>query len=711
MRRRIWANHLPGLLFLGAFGIAAEKILFHLNLLDVDLAGHYASAVSSLQGKHHEFNDQFFSGYTHGLFYPPLEDWLLSGWIRVLSLFSQDGLSAYSSYLLIVFAAYLFSQWRFVMSWGPGWRRNFVAAFLVFMDLVPKLGDMTIQGLSLQDFWRTGLTSQVLSGIFFFQFLSSVLFGGRLFWTILFFSLTFVSHIVLGLSAALLLVFLMLFDASRRREFFTVSLVSALLTAFFWLPLLAHRRFLESTNVFSSTHPGWSFAVLSVFLLLFQKKDRVDRALIAFALFVFLCSGFLPHLIEWSPLGIQQWVPGFHYYRLLVVGVLLLGVVVARLDWRMARFAIPGFLVCLSLNFQDTTYGEVKPASPLALDLKDAGDLTLSGGGRYWVIGRNRTIDFGLDMLLASELPDFRSNKGLYWESNRSNTLLSSYLTTLLKPPSILQYFFFSGFSCPTLGCFLDSYFHTFNIQGVIGTPGETRYGLDQAKLDCYRELFQSGTPQYRFSKSGVVRVYGEEYGVNKLIPRESATRIRMSLVEPIDFQRLGRLPKRYRGFQTWEQLALTESFQTCNDQSKISWPLKVWIRNEDWAEVSSLHQDKVPERKTEGEQVRVSKVGGRGYRIELPESPDPSFYVIKLAAQPGMRFTDERGEVVRHWSTYPHTLIFAKGRVDLGFYPTTPMRVGHWVSVVALFGFLLIQLIFRRFFVQRNECIQKTGG
>jgi hypothetical protein len=155
----------------------------------------------------------------------------------------------------------------------------------------------------------------------------------------------------------------------------------------------------------------------------------------------------------------------------------------------------------------------------------------------------------------------------------------------------------------------------------------------------------------------------------------------------------------------------LTESFQTCNDQPKISWPLKVWVRNEDWAEVSSLHKDQVPERKTEGEQVRVSKVGGGGYRIELPESPDPSFYVIKLSAQPGMRFTDERGEVVRHWSTYPHTLIFAKGRVDLGFYPTTPMRVGHWVSVVALFGFLLIQLIFRRFFVQRNECIQKTGG
>ncbi|MBU6155023.1 MAG: hypothetical protein KGP28_12030 [Bdellovibrionales bacterium] len=506
MASRLWINGFPGIVFLGAFLFAAEKLLFHLDLLNIDVAGHFASAMSSHQGQFHRFNDQFFAGYIHGLFYPPLEDWILSSWFKLTSLVSIDPYQSFSFYLCAIFGAYLFSQWRFVMAFRPGLRRNFLASILVFLDLVAKSGEISLQGLSLYDFWSTGLTSQVLSGVFFFWFLGSILQERPLVGSIAAFSLTFLSHIVMGLSAALILVFIFVFQRNRRCEILMIALWSAGISAFFWVPFLAHRDFLENTNVFSGERPCWSFAAFSLGLLILQKRSALDRALLGFSLLIFLCQGLLPLLIKWSPLGVQQWAPAFHYYRLGVVGVLVLGVVVTRIEFRIARIAMPAFLLCLGLNFNNFSYGEVQSRSSPVLDLRESGDLSFDRFGRYWVVGQRRTIDFGLDTLLASELSDFRSNKGLYWESSKSNTLLSSYLTTLLKAPSILQYFFFANYPCHVLGCVLDSYFRTFNIRGVIGDPMHTSYGLPSSQVECYREVFRKGTPLHQIEKTGLIR-------------------------------------------------------------------------------------------------------------------------------------------------------------------------------------------------------------
>ena len=53
-------------------------IFFKLNPLQIDQPGHLVSAVLFMKGHFHNYVDNFFGGWVHGLFYPPLEDMLLS---------------------------------------------------------------------------------------------------------------------------------------------------------------------------------------------------------------------------------------------------------------------------------------------------------------------------------------------------------------------------------------------------------------------------------------------------------------------------------------------------------------------------------------------------------------------------------------------------------------------------------------------------------
>ncbi|NDD91905.1 hypothetical protein EBZ37_07460, partial [bacterium] len=67
------------LLYVLAGGYSLFLIWNHLNYVQVDLAGHMASGAWFKRGYFHQYQDANFLGYVHGLFYPPLEDLILTG--------------------------------------------------------------------------------------------------------------------------------------------------------------------------------------------------------------------------------------------------------------------------------------------------------------------------------------------------------------------------------------------------------------------------------------------------------------------------------------------------------------------------------------------------------------------------------------------------------------------------------------------------------
>jgi hypothetical protein len=68
---------------------------------------------------------------------------------------------------------------------------------------------------------------------------------------------------------------------------------------------------------------------------------------------------------------------------------------------------------------------------------------------KMFVIDNKRAVDFNLASLIPALGYDINFAKGLFWESQRSNQMLSSYLATLLSPDNIVtHYFYYFGMPC-----------------------------------------------------------------------------------------------------------------------------------------------------------------------------------------------------------------------------------------------------------------------
>ncbi|MBU6375752.1 MAG: hypothetical protein KGQ59_07140, partial [Bdellovibrionales bacterium] len=156
----------------GLFGFSAifalNLIWNHLNVIQIDLGGHLASGSWFQRGYYHQFQDANFLGYVHGLFYPPLEDFLLAGLSWLCGNSPETG---YSVYLSLLFVGYLGSIYFLGAVFQKSVARNAVRLLLLALVWLRKEDSLLFQGLSLQDLLVTGLSTQFLGAIFLFLLL------------------------------------------------------------------------------------------------------------------------------------------------------------------------------------------------------------------------------------------------------------------------------------------------------------------------------------------------------------------------------------------------------------------------------------------------------------------------------------------------------------------------------------------------------------
>jgi hypothetical protein len=284
----------------------------HLNFIQIDHGGHIASAATFERGGYHQFDDQAFLGYVHGLFYPPLEDVLLA---TVNWLTGGRYILAYKLYLTLLTIGYLAAIARVATFFQNRVSRSFLVVSILFLLHIEKPELLDFQGLSFVDLWLTGLSSEVLGGVFFMLLVREWLDRNRPRWLCALLTLTLVSHLVVGFVALLLLGLSWL--QVRTRPLVGTVVVALGLSAFFWIPFVVNRSFLTSSNILVMN--PIVFAILAIVGFGLGWRQPRPRTLFVVAFVILLPMIVGSWLTSW---GIPY--PKFHYYRFGIIALFLI---------------------------------------------------------------------------------------------------------------------------------------------------------------------------------------------------------------------------------------------------------------------------------------------------------------------------------------------------------------------------------------------------
>lgn len=689
---------LAGLVLTGGFGL--WLIFLHLNPLQIDAAGHIASAWTLREGYFHQHYDGFFLGTVANLSYPPLEDALLAMFGLVVG---GDLFAAYPIYLGFLLVAYLLALIRLGHVFRSEAARVFFLLVVLFLLHVDKPGLTYFQGLSLIDLLVTGLAAEILGFVFFLLLLVDLIHGRSWLRVGLWLFLALSSHLVVG---PVSLVLVGVYALVRRRADWLGSVGLALLAAaYFLLPFLEARgQFFASTII--KPHP-YFMPTLAVFAILLLVRDRRFLPVALVSLLIALPTELYQLFDRW--LG-EPLLPAYHYYRLAILSLFLLTVATAALLDRLGepateragedptarRVAVLVAALLLAFLFRDFR--------PHFFDLRDprfttpplSSDLTLPAEEdrkRVFVIHPERPCDFYLDAFFIARGSEARFTKGLYWESSRNHTLLSSYLATLQSTSAlVLDYWYYASPSCPELQCFFDHFVRDFHVGWVLAPRLAAPSYLDEDRIACTNQLLARGTRSFEVSRTSGGLVGGRAYDLYQLSPREESPLSHRSLevISRVDLRSVEEKDPQF--FAT----VMESVFEACH-RGRVS--PEVFLFDSDHRRLEQELASRSPEDfdpAPVGARGSLEKIGRGEYAIRI-EAERPVLFRVKLSYFPGF-------ELVREGGGDPLPLYDAAGgMVGIGHgdmvlrYRRTPlMRAGHAVSLATFACIPLLGLVAR---------------
>lgn len=663
----------------------------NLDLTKMDLAGHISSAVQFSRGGLHGFNDRMFLGATHNLFYPPLED-LLINFFKLVSF--QDFIISFKLYLTVVLVLYMFIAKILGDSFKSATSIAFFhTTFIVLFNY--KKTSLFLQGLGGHDLVSTGLTNQFLGGIFFFLICREIIKPSRNQKNILVFTsfLAILSHIVVGL-VCLMLVLIYFFFYQNFKTLISSALIIIGISAFYVLPMFYYREFMTTNNIFDLNKP-WVALCSACFVfsvsLIYKKRCALSMGALILLIPLTIVPSFEPLISVF---------PDFHYYRLTIFAFILVTLAIAlwmdqlkdknkSLMMKILSIIWLVYLIVLyptkKIFFSSSYQNQIKISPENIFQ-------SLPKMGRTFLIDKYRPIGTGIDSLLTIYHPDFKSSKGLFWESSYTNNISSSYLATLLGLPSVLNYYRYSDFSCLYRKCFLDKYLATFNITKIISNNSQTKY-LDSYAKFCNEETFIEGTKNFQFLKAGKLEINQDQYEIYEVRPRNIASSLKLAPVEIIDYKKID---ARKIERDEISRLILTESRASCELQNPLR-DQTIYLKVDDvdpFQEYLSKQNKNNNSDTDTSNPIQFNEINENVYEFNLPHHP--SWFILKLAPQPGLRLEDESGKLLKIFRSYPYTLSYGAGRIVAKFERTPVMILGYIISVLTLI-YLLISVFMKK--------------
>lgn len=696
LKSKIGSFNLLSLSLLLAFYLSHILLVWSdYHFFQIDQWGHIASSVLFLEGNFHEYVDRFFLGYVQNLFYPPLQDALLS----VLHVFTgQQLVNSYKTYLSLVLALYLFSFWRLSLEVKNLFLRSSLLICLIAFLFVRKAALTEFQGLGLTEFLITGLNNQILGMSFFLLMVAHLKRHCEPLYVASLCSLCILSHLIVGLSAGLLL-FIYFLTARKDKAYIFISGLMALgLTCFFWLPFFWYREFLIPSSFYQLA--TWSFLIVSSFVLWLRPRALV-RSLV-FVAIIFTLPEIFNYIAVYFDTTLH--LPNFHYSRLSVFALILniialfyaLDRFVYKADFslrknRLRLFAfsiVPILLLLVHLNFENTfPFFKNKDVNQFSYHelQKTAERLQLEKDNRIWAWHIGRPIDNLIGSVMASKNPDLNFIKGLFWESSPNNGFITNYLVSLDGLPSVLDYSYYSARACPLYECLFESGLSEMGITHLI-FPDDFRKMWstrsfhpalkNRDKYQCLSSIIEKReTSDYRFQYIDQFRFLGEGHKIFEVVARSDKSKIKT--LKTIQLKNLV-AEKEYKSREWMIHLA-----ESCQDQSLVS---SIVMTDEEtiWKIENLALEEAAPVGDTKFEKISSGK-----YVINLPEQTSQMFHV-KLAYHPGFRLRNTDGSEAPLFESYPGMIGVGSGQMRLEYEKPIVFYAGYGLSFLSFIGLLV---------------------
>jgi hypothetical protein len=300
--------------------------------------------------------------------------------------------------------------------------------------------------------------------------------------------------------------------------------------------------------------------------------------------------------------------------------------------------------------------------------------------GRHWILQDGRPFEFSAESL-ATALDDAqRTPKGLFWESDRSNHLVGSYMASLNHPPVVLDYFYFHSYGCTFQACLVDHFLADFNVtRWSAGDRMLLPEGADLEHRACDGYLWgKHATPSFELEEQPGFSLSGSHYRTAVVSPRGPLTNAAVELVDPASVQPIVLAGKRY--FHRY--------FQDLSPQcSRGQEAQSVRIVSSDWGKFQELASRLGPvDLSVVAPAPSMRKLGIGRFEIDVP-SPADALLRIKLNYFPGVRLLRDDGSDVPLLRGYPGMLAVGHGTMTLMYETTWAMRAGAILSIATAAG------------------------
>ncbi|MEZ4366493.1 MAG: hypothetical protein R2939_09435 [Kofleriaceae bacterium] len=449
------------------------------------------------------------------------------------------------------------------------------------------------------------------------------------------------------------------------------------LTATFWLPAMWYRDTLTTSSIAVAGRGSW-WSPSAARGPGGGDRDPPDQALAA--LVAALTIGAL--LLAVAPTLLTT-VPRFHYYRLAAPATLLMLAVAAHVasapapTWaRRTALVLAALLPAAALGAPWLAPREGRLAGT-DVDLGPAPD-PAAPYGRQWTVENRRAADLGLDSLAAAESDgQRRSVKGLYWESARDHTLLTSYLATLHSPSVVLDHVAYDGLSCEVQACLTASFARAFNVRRIAYQRGLPAARMPPTRLACWREFDRAGAiGALSLSPVGAMRDGATTYDVFELATGVGGPRLEVA--EPLAPAQLATVGTTDR--RALLAAAMDDAVRACTANRRPG--ERVYLPP---AALAALRPHVVGVRVPTRDLVIDARREGDGRLVLDVPSAHPVLFWLKLSALPGLVVRDEAGHRVPTAEALPGMIVVGRGRLTVSYERPLGVRLGEGVTLAAL--------------------------
>jgi len=628
-----------------------------------------ASAKSFVQVGFHGYQDLFFQGSVQNLFYPPLQDFLLS---RLYLILKQDYLLSFKIYLSALIGLFFFS----VVYTAKQIQSNVGRCMFIAFSLILINSKEQLLGLSHESLVAAGLSPNLLGGIFFLLFVSEMIGKQRAPFLAVLLFLAVISHIVMGLVVVVLAGVLIL--EKRRAVFFWPFFWSVLATSFFIGPLIWHRKYLLRDTLIEPRHETvFVFSILGLFL--FRKFQTLRLLFIASIVLLGTIVLSQSQSFLWWKIWPGFTLPPFHFYRFAMPALFVLATSISLIPQTMGtggtrkvRFTalcfcgLSFFVLTSTLNPPTTKYFSFKPSNSLNTVLKAApiSNSPNSQMSRTWVLQHKPVGGHAVASYLGLLNNNVRFNTGLFFESSRNNLLTSSYLDSIFGAGYYSTIFSGVFSQCGQIKCLFDSLIRLNGLEGLIlpetasieFSESGLRDSLSEARAHCLDSALAQGTDKFTFKELSSFYIDKARYRYFKITPKKSAPGYNQ-FVEPI-------LPNQLIRYDGTDRKSYRQGvFQLhaiCSGHSDLDRTALM----EDGPFKSLFDELKNGKLVNSVAPVFGTRLRSGEYLIEVLGDA-PSLFKVKLSFFPGMRF-EQHGKLIPFLEGASGMIGYGKGKIKL---------------------------------------------